>query len=943
MKFSIMEFSILDDALEQMERDLQGAPEIAPPEALLALSWHLRQRDTQRSLLVADQVHDRLAQAGMLSGRETMVARLNLVRGEAKWLAAEFAAAKILANQALQDFAAANDRLGVADAHLLLASIAFDEDNIVQREAEKKAVIVAIQNIDPVRNRIADPELAMQSGAVDADYGNSGRQVTLCWHHFCMSMASGRTSDYVSVIRHGTLAHTIALSIGQIRLAIIAAIHIGESFANLNDYDAALEWMQLGMDLARRQGWPIVLGVTLAQTAGTMLRLQRVDAGCDLLREALALLAPVTGTRYHIRALRHMGDIELESGEYADALRIFQLMDQYATKLNRSDLCSIARRGQAHALSALGRPQAALLVAHAALVGDNLHAHERIVTFKVIANIHAAHSLPPPSAMCAASPALHYLQQALDLAARIDGYAASGDLLDCVASEQAKVGRYDLAYQFALQADVAREKSHSLETGHRAIAIQIKHQTEQVCIDREHQRQLAASEAQRAQALQQIGTTLEHLSMIGQEIAAQLDLPQIFDVIKNKVHQVPDISSWGIYLLDQHACELQLVCSVQADEVLLPASIALDDPVFDVARCARERREIRVDHALGEPDPRWIFPCAPTLSRLYAPLLAADKVLGVLTVHSFQPEAYGESEQLFFRTLAAYTAIAISNAKAHGELAHAHRLLQESQQHLLLQEKMAGLGTLTAGVAHEINNPTNFVHVAAQNMRVDLSLFEQFLSQQVEADDAPEMVKDFARRFGNLNAHITILLNGTQRIKSIVQDLRRFTRLDEANKKRVRLSECLLSTLNLVRSNWLEKVEFITEFNADPEIECWPALLNQAFMNLLVNACQAIQEKRQQQQSQARGELWLRLNLRDQPVDGSNDSPCVEISFEDNGVGIAPEAMTHILEPFYSGGAGGRAGLGLSSVQEIVQKHGGSLVFDSTLGLGSCFTINLPV
>ncbi len=757
-----------------------------------------------------------------------------------------------------------------------------------------------------------------------------------------------QASDYVSAIERYTKAYTSGLARGQTRQAIIAAIHLGETFTSLNDCHAALEWMQISMDLARRQDWPIELGVALSQTAGTMLRLQRLDAACELLREALALLSPVAGTRYHVRALRHMGDIELESGQYADALHIFELMEEYAARLDRADLCAIAQRGQAHALSALGQPQQALLMAHAALQGNNLHAHERIVALKVIANIYARHPLPPPPELHAASGALHYLQQAQDLAANIDGYAASGGLLDFVASEYAKVGRYDQAYEFALQADAAREKSHSLETRNRAIALQVKHQTEQVCIEREHQRQLAASEAQRAQALQQISTTLMHLGMIGQEIAAQLDLPQIFEVIKNKVHQVLDISLLGIYLLEQNEPGLKLVCSVQAGEVPLPTYIALDDPVFDVARCARERREIRVDLEPGVADPRWICTCAPTLSRLFAPLLAVDKVLGVLTVHSFQRDAYGESEQLFFRTLAAYAAIAISNAKAHGELAHAHRLLQVTQQQLLLQEKMAGLGTLTAGVAHEINNPTSFVHVAAQNMRVDLHTFEQFLSQQVEPDDASEMVDIFARRFANLNANITTVLNGTQRIKGIVQDLRRFTRLDEANKKSVRLSECLISTLNLVRSSWLEKVEFITEFNADPEIECWPALLNQAFMNLLVNGCQAIDQaihqllddKRQAQQTPARGALWLRLNLRHSVSDGAQS---VEISFEDNGVGIAPEALAHIMEPFYNAKEGAvGASLGLFSAHEIVQKHGGSLTCVSTLGLGSCFTINLP-
>lgn len=947
-----MEFSLLDDALEQIERQLPTASGRLRQELLLALSWHLRQRDTRRALILADQV-----QAGLSVGDGAQACphgglRVKLIQGEARWLAGEFAAARDLANQALQGFTHLCDSLGCADAHYLQACIAFDENNNRARDVECEAMLNYAHTSDPVRsiigqvmltNRVTvpDPERVNQKwGQLLQQSGPAQQAIAGCWRHYFLGVVAGLASDHASAIHHYSQAHAAGLLSGQIRLAIFAATDIGESFTSLNDYDAALEWMQRGMDLARRCAWPIVLGVALSQIAGTMLRLQRLDAARALLHEALRLLAPVNGTRYHARALRHMGDIELESGQYDQALTTFQLMGDYALKLNHPDLLSIAQRGQAHALSMLDQPGQALVAAQAALQKQNSYAHERIVVLKVIANIHARHVLPAPPDMRAASTPLHYLQQALDVASTIEGYIVSGSLLDFVAREYAKVGRFDQAYEFALQADAAREKTHSLETGNRALAIQVKQQTEQVRIEREHQRQLAASEAQRAQALQQTSTALAQLGAIGQEIAAHLDFVQIFDVIKTKVHQVLDMSFFGIYFIDEAKAHLNLVCSAQEGPVLLPACIALDHPFFDAALCVRERRQILVDLAPGVSDRRWTYPCSPTLCRLFAPLLSADRVLGVLTIHSFQRHAYGEREQLFFRTLCAYIAIALSNAKAHGELSDAHSVLQNTQQQLLLQEKMAGLGTLTAGVAHEINNPTNFVHVSAQNMQVDLQAFEQFLSRQVEPDDAPEMVNIFARRFGELNAHVTTVLNGTARIKGIVQDLRRFTRLDEANKKRVRMSECLISTLNLVRSSWLEKVEFITEFKADPEVDCWPALLNQAFMNLLVNGCQAIQEKQQQQHAQTgspeRGKLWLRL-------DYTPGTPWVDIRFEENGIGIAPEALAQIMQPFYSTriGAGG-AGLGLSTAHEIVQKHGGSIAVQSTLGQGSCFSIKLP-
>ena len=342
-------------------------------------------------------------------------------------------------------------------------------------------------------------------------------------------------------------------------------------------------------------------------------------------------------------------------------------------------------------------------------------------------------------------------------------------------------------------------------------------------------------------------------------------------------------------------------------------------------------------------------------SVVYLPLLVEQRVIGCLSVQSPKQYAYNPDQLEFLRVLAGYTAIALSNSRAHAELAQSHanlaathselsathselaathQHLQETQQQLLLQEKMAGLGTLTAGVAHEINNPTNFAHVAAQILQVEIAEFEQFLASLIEGEENQEILQAFSERFAKLSGNVGTVLNGTGRIKAIVKDLRSFTRLDESERKTVRISECLLSTVNLVRTSWLETVEFITDFSDDPELECRPALLNQVFMNLLVNACQAIDEKYHHQQ---RGKLWLRLRLG-----AARDR--LEIVFEDDGIGIDPAIHARIMEPFFTTKeVGSGSGLGLSTAFGIVQKHGGTLEFRSVPGKGSCFTVKLPL
>lgn len=272
---------------------------------------------------------------------------------------------------------------------------------------------------------------------------------------------------------------------------------------------------------------------------------------------------------------------------------------------------------------------------------------------------------------------------------------------------------------------------------------------------------------------------------------------------------------------------------------------------------------------------------------------------------------------------------------ANQGLAQTLRDLQATQQQLVLQEKMAGLGTLTAGVAHEINNPVNFAHVAAQNLQVDIREFQDFVRRLVEADEEPEVLQAFEQRFAALSSHVDTMLNGTQRIKTIVRDLRTFTRQDATEKSVLCVSGCLHSTLNLVRAAWLDRVEFSLDIRDDPLLPCWPALLNQVFMNLIVNGCQAIAERQRQLNETAHGHLRITQRRQGQQL---------LIAVADDGIGISPQAQAHVLEPFYTSKAVGEGtGLGLSIAYGIVEKHGGSLSFTSEPGKGSCFTVSLPV
>jgi signal transduction histidine kinase/ligand-binding sensor domain-containing protein len=435
------------------------------------------------------------------------------------------------------------------------------------------------------------------------------------------------------------------------------------------------------------------------------------------------------------------------------------------------------------------------------------------------------------------------------------------------------------------------------------------------------------------------------LGEIGRELTSTLDTEQAFERVYRQVVARLDATVFSIAIYHEADQRIVFVYEIENGQRQPVSFHAMNERDRPAVWCVREKCELVV--ACNADLLNYVSTILPPSvgepmeTVVYLPLMIERQVIGCLSVQSSKAHAYDEDQLKFLQVLASYTAIALANStthdaltQAHDDLAGAHRSLQETQQQLVLKEKMVGLGTLTAGIAHEINNPTNFTHVAAQIQRVDLAEFQQFLLDLVDPAEEHEIVAAFEQRFRKLNENVTLMLNGTGRIMRIVQDLRAFTRLDEAEKKSVHLSECLGSIVHLVRAQWQDKVEFTTHFEPDPEIECWPALLNQVFMNLLINGCQAISEK--QTQAGQRGKLSVYL----QSEPGSN---ILNIVFEDNGIGIPANVQARIFEPFYTTReVGSGTGLGLSIAFGIVQKHGGSLSFTSTEGVGSQFMVSLP-
>lgn len=257
--------------------------------------------------------------------------------------------------------------------------------------------------------------------------------------------------------------------------------------------------------------------------------------------------------------------------------------------------------------------------------------------------------------------------------------------------------------------------------------------------------------------------------------------------------------------------------------------------------------------------------------------------------------------------------------------------VQEAQQQLLQSEKMAAIGQLAAGVAHEINNPIGFVNSNLGSLKTYtnnlLRLIEAYESGTPETIARARQAADLEFLREDLPSLLAESQDGLDRVTRIVQDLKDFSRVDQAEHQRADLNAAMNSTLNVVRNELKYKADVVVELGDIPEIDCVPAQLNQVFMNLLLNAAQAIPE---------RGKIFVRSGVE-------RDHVWFEI--EDTGCGMSAETRQRLFEPFFTTKPVGKGtGLGLSiSYDIIVKRHNGRLDVHSEPGKGSRFRIWLPI
>jgi len=589
---------------------------------------------------------------------------------------------------------AAGDLAAEADAHWIDASLAGDLGDTGRRDQGLQSCEALARRLGDEQRLLiaqgamarwavfADPGLARERwGTVFGDGSGPWPLGVATWVADFLGNLAFSDGDNGPAILQRLRVHEDAVASGQLVRGVIALTNIGACFSNLNDHDSSLIWMERGLEEARRLGWPMVVAGALVQVGGMLSPLGRLDTAIELLQEARDKLAMAPRSRNLVIALHYLGEVLNLQAKHAEALDVLAELEMRAAALKQTDLLMEVQLARATALAGLGRREEALALAHEALVACRAN-NRRVVEIRVLMELARLHTAVPEGQAADHAAALTCLREAVAISNSIEGYQIAGDLYDALAREHAHAGDHALAYEVSRQAAKAREATTSSAAVNRSIAMQIGFQTERTRAEAELQRSLATS-------LQQTTAMLETLGAIGQEITRHLDEQAVFETLRAHVHELLDATHFSVWALAAAGHELELAFGIDEGQPMVPGHrIALDHESSNIARCARTREERLLLKPPVGFNPNHMPGTIPSASALFAPLVVGGTLLGVMSIQSPQPDAYGERELLIFRTLCAYGAIGLHNSRAYKLMGATLAELQQAQDELARKNEL---------------------------------------------------------------------------------------------------------------------------------------------------------------------------------------------------------------------------------------------------------------
>ncbi len=445
----------------------------------------------------------------------------------------------------------------------------------------------------------------------------------------------------------------------------------------------------------------------------------------------------------------------------------------------------------------------------------------------------------------------------------------------------------------------------------------------------------------RAEAENKRRADTEELSKIGRAITSTLSIDKIIETVYENVNALMDASVFGVGIYNKEKRRLDFPSTKEEGVMLSPYSNHLDEEHWLSIWCFKNKKEIVISDFEKEHRQYLSSFSQPIAGKtpnsiVYIPLMLQDNVIGVITTQSFKKAAYSEYHVNLLRNLANYAAIALDNASAYRKLDATLSDLQSTQQQLIQSEKMASLGELTAGIAHEIQNPLNFVNNFSE---VNSELVAE-MKLELEKGNFEE-VKSLAN---NIDENEKKIMFHGKRADGIVKGMLQHSRASSGQKELTDINSLCDEYLRLSYHGLRAKdksFNALFKANLDPavgKVSIVSQDIGRVILNLLTNAFYAVNEKKKKMGSTVPYEPTVTITTK-------SVGKKIVIQVADNGNGI-PESITQkIFQPFFTTKPAGQGtGLGLSMSYDIVTKgHSGNLTVESHEGEGSTFILVLPV
>ncbi|MFN2458360.1 MAG: ATP-binding protein, partial [Chitinophagaceae bacterium] len=451
----------------------------------------------------------------------------------------------------------------------------------------------------------------------------------------------------------------------------------------------------------------------------------------------------------------------------------------------------------------------------------------------------------------------------------------------------------------------------------------------------------------KTEELEQSYNSVSVLSQIGKEITSTLNLDTILNTVYEKVNELMDASIFGIGIYKQEEGSIEYRLSIEEGKRYQPYHRMMSDKSQLAVWCIENNKEIFINDIekefstyLKDIDLTFLtsaaledgsLPKKPN-SLIYLPLQVKDKIIGLISVQSYEKNAYTQHHLDILKTLASYTAAALFNAKSFETLQNTLNALKLTQQQLIQSEKMASLGELTAGIAHEIQNPLNFVNNFSE---VNTELIEDLKAElatgnQQEAISIADDIKENEQKINHHGKRADAIVKGMLQHSRSSSGVKEPTDINALVDEYLRLSYHGLRAKDKTFNAIME-----THFDENlQKIAVIPQDIGRVLLNLYNNAFYAVSEKKKLQGDNYEPTVSVStIKVNDHVV----------ISVKDNGNGVPPKVLDKIFQPFFTTKPTGQGtGLGLSLSYDIIKAHGGEMKAETKEGEFAEFIIHLP-